>query len=295
MSGGPDPRLCVPILTYHSYRCGDRYEQSDHVALHDDLRAIHAHGHTIVPLRWIAEWTVGSRRFPEPMRPVGICFDDGADLDYRDLMHPLFGPQKSFATILREFADEIGAGSQPHLQATAFVIASPEVRRWLDERGLHGLGWMSDDWWAQASRSGLIEIASHSWDHCHEVAESVCARSDRRGTFRDVATLEECDCEVARAASFIGDRIAPEWPVLFAYPYGESSSYLREVYLPGRAERHGTLAAFGASGGYVTRESSRWNLPRLVCGAHWTSGRELEQALLASRADGGAASDGRTA
>src|SRR5262249_7040009 len=114
MSSDPDEELRIPVLTYHSYRCGERYEESDHVALHDDLRTIHARGYTIVPLRWIAQWVVGARRLPTGLRPVGICFDDGTALDYRDVLHPLFGPQKSFATILREFAAEIGAGEQPH-------------------------------------------------------------------------------------------------------------------------------------------------------------------------------------
>lgn len=37
------------------------------------------------------------------------------------------------------------------------------------------------------------------------------------------------------------------------------------------------MAAFGASGGYVTKESQRWNLERLVCGNEWIGWQTPEQ------------------
>lgn len=278
-----DPK--IPILTYHSYRCGVSYAESDHVALAADLRLLSSAGFTIVPLRSIADWTTGERELTD-MNPAGISFDDGADFDWRAIDHPLFGPQTSFAQILRDFTEEAGPHEQPFLHATTFVIASEAVRQRLDRLSLHGQGWMSADWWNEAARTGLIEIGNHSWDHNHEVAEQTCARDKPRGTFSVIDTEAECDCEVARATEQIAARAGISPPLLFAYPYGDSSEYLRESYLPRFVQRHGILAAFGASGGFVTRESSRWNIPRLVCGAHWTSPGELRDVLTAAAMEG---------
>jgi hypothetical protein len=119
----------ISILTYHSHRVlGNTYETNDHLALYQDLRTIHTLGFQIVPLRWIVEWVLGQRDDATLYRAVAITFDDGADFDYYDLDHPHSGPQRSFYNILCDFHKEYGSSVQPHLQATAFVIASPVVR-----------------------------------------------------------------------------------------------------------------------------------------------------------------------
>lgn len=277
--------LRIPVLTYHSHHIGESYATSDRIALASDLRTIAAMGMRVVPLLWVAEWAFGRRPDSDVRRGVAITFDDGADFDYLDLPHPVHGLQPSMARILREFAEEIGA-TQPLVEATSFVIASPAVRERLDRRGLHGKDWVSDGWWKDAQESGWLSIQSHSWDHNHPVSETVCQRDQRKGSFANIETLEECECEVAGAGRFISQKLAGRWPVLFAYPYGESSPYLREVYFPRYAERHRTLAAFGASGGYVTADSNRWNLERFVCANQvigWQTPEQLE-ALLAGAA-----------
>ena len=64
-------------------------------------------------------------------------------------------------------------------------------------------------------------------------------------------------------------------PTLFAYPYGESSDYLRGDYLPNFEAQHELLAAFGTYQGRVTLDSSRWNLPRYVHRWHWKTPEQL--------------------
>lgn len=274
----------VPVLTYHSHRiAGSTYEANDHVALHQDLRTIHAHGFRIVPLLWVVEWVLGRRDGSTLQRSVAITFDDGPNFDYDDLTHPQYGFQRSFYNILRDFQAEFGVSAQPNLHASSFVIASPTARRQLDERHFGGRGWMTDRWWKEAEGSGLIDIYNHSWDHNHPDVTSVCEERQVKGSFDVIDTDAECRCEVLQAAQSIHQQIRPSWPIVFAYPWGQSGPYLREVCFPSFQDRHHALAAFGTSGGYVTRASPRWNLPRFVSSADWRNTDELVRILNGAR------------
>jgi len=267
-------------LTYHSHRIfGNTYETNDHVALSHDLRTIHARGFQIVPLLWVVEWVLGRRDESAMRRSVAITFDDGPDFDYDDLIHPQHGFQRSFYNILRDFQAEFGAAAQPHLHASSFVIASPAARRQLDARELGGLNRMTDRWWREANRSGIMAIYNHSWDHNHPDVRTVCEQDQKSGSFEVIDTAAECRCEVEQAASYIHQKIRPAWPGVFAYPWGQSSPYLRETCLPSFQDRHHARAAFGASGGYVTKTSPRWDLPRFVSGAHWHNTHGLIEIL----------------
>jgi len=263
----------VPILVYHSPQVlGNTYETNDHVALYHDLRVIHAQGFRIVPLRWIAEWVLGQREEPALYASVGISFDDSSDFDYYDINHPRYGPQRSFYNILRDFQKEFGSSAQPYLHASSFVIVSPTVRHEIGQQSFAGFNWMTEGWWQEAQNSELLEVHNHSWDHNHPDASITCEKNQRRGTFHTIDTYAECQGEVKQAAEYIHQRIYPTWPDLFAYPWGQASDYLRETYFPSFHEQHRTMAAFGATGGYVTRTTARWNLPRFVCGAPWPEG-----------------------
>ena len=270
----------IPVLTYHSHRVlGTTYEANDHVAFHRDLRTIHAQGFRVIPLRWVVEWVLGRRDGSTLHRSVAITFDDGPDLDYYGLYHPQYGHQRSFYNILLDFQAEVGASAQPHLHASSFVIASPAARRELDAQNLGGRGWMTDTWWKEANSSGIMSIFNHSWDHNHPDVRRVCEQDQRKGSFEVIDTYTECRCEVEQAAMFIHRKIHPAWPVVFAYPWGQSSAYVRENCLPYFRDRHHTLAAFGAGGVYVTRSSPRWNLPRFVSGAGWQTTDEFIRIL----------------
>jgi len=257
----------VPVLTYHSQRIGgSEYAVNDHVALIQDLRELHRAGYTAVPLDWVADWLEGKREDTRMQRTVVLTFDDGCDFDVRDLDYPGHGLQRSFEGILRDFLDQTGA---PALHATAFVIASRDARRTIDAGSLFGRGWMSDDWWQEIDAGGLIAIESHGWDHNHPDLAG-----ERRGAFHTVDTYEQCLLQVVRAAETIEQRSGRR-PRYFAYPFGESSAYIREQFFPQSPELHGCRAALGTDPGPVTRSSDRWNLPRFVSGRDWQSSREL--------------------
>lgn len=97
--------------------------------------------------------------------------------------------------------------------------------------------------------------------------------------------FDECDSEVTRASDYIESRSGAR-PSLFAYPWGQCSSYMRDVYFPRFPERHRCRAAFTAHGGFVTRDACVWALPRLVFRANWSSAAEFHALLdSASRAD----------
>ena len=275
------PSYRIPILAYHSHRIeGRTYETNDHVALYHDLRTIHARQFTIVPLCQIAAWVIAPHTQELPIRAVGLSCDDGADMDYYDCDHPVYGPQRSFYNILRDFQAETGTATHPLLHMTSFVIASPGARRELDARCLAPLGLrgMTDDWWAAAARSGLFGIENHSWDHNHPEVSWVCEAEQRAGDFGRIDSYAECRSEIQQAATFIHAQIKPAWPSLLAYPWGQASPYLRETYLPAHQTAHRMRAAFGANAGYVSASSSRWALPRFVCGSGdygWTTPDEL--------------------
>ena len=271
----------IPVLTYHSHRIeGTSYDTNDHVALAHDLRMIQARQFTIIPLHQLVAWVVTPQAQALPARAIGLSCDDGADTDYYDCDHPVYGPQRSFYNILRDFQTEMGAVAQPLLHMTSFVIASPGARRELDARclaplGLHG---MTDDWWGAAAHSGLFGIENHSWDHNHPEVSWVCEAGQRSGDFEQIDSYAECRSEIQQAATFIHAKIKPAWPSLLAYPWGQASPYLRETYLPAHQTAHRMRAAFGANAGYVSASSPRWALPRFVCGSGdygWTTPDEL--------------------
>lgn len=267
----------IPILTYHSAQVdGDTYETNDHVALREDLETLCVEGFRVVPAAWIVEWVRGERPDADLERAVAITFDDGCSLDYVDLDHPTWGPQRSFFGILRDL-QRSRPGAQPTLHATTFVIGSPETRSDL-AAFLAGPEWISDDWWHEAARSGLLAVENHSWDHNHPVSRVTCQREQARGRFDNIETYDECDAEVVRAADYIAARAGVE-PRLFAYPWGQASSFMRDVYFPRFADRHRCRGAFTAHDGFVTRDSSPWALERVVFRANW-SDREGFRRLL---------------
>lgn len=261
--------LNVPVLTYHSQGIrGDTPADNDHIALAADLRALRDARYRVVPLDWLADALNGGRRPRTLRRAVVLTFDDGCDFDVRDLDYPGHGRQRSFLGILEDFRREAG-GAARQLHATAFVIASREARRLIDMGSLFGRGWISDDWWGETDRDGLIAVENHGWDHNHPDLEG-----EGRGDFQRIETHEQCLEQVVRAAGAIEAQTG-RWPRYFAYPFGESSAYLRDTFFPEFPEVHGCRAALGTEPGRVTRDASRWNLPRFVCGRDWSSPEEL--------------------
>jgi hypothetical protein len=266
----------VPIICYHSCRAGHDYASDDHLALAADLRPSHRLGHRIVPLHWGVESLLGER---EPLSNcVALTCDDGVSLDWQDAVHPTFGWRQSFANILSEFSDEVGA-AQPNVEMTSFVIASPEARKELEVTCLAGLPWWSDDWWHEADASGWLRIENHSWDHVHPGTTRVAQKDQIKGDFSLVESFDDCEKQVAHAGAFIEKRTLRR-PRYFAYPYGQASAYLRETYLPERGASYGLRAAFSIDHGFVTAESNRWFLPRFTHGAPDVTAPDEFEAIL---------------
>lgn len=113
------------VLTYHSGNIkGNDYATNSLVALAQDLATIHRLNLPIVPLHTVAQAVV-SRDFSSlPDRVVAISLDDGLDFDFRPLVHPTHGLQRSVHQILSAFS----AQNNTPVHATSFVIASREAR-----------------------------------------------------------------------------------------------------------------------------------------------------------------------
>jgi peptidoglycan/xylan/chitin deacetylase (PgdA/CDA1 family) len=264
--------VAVPVLTYHGNNIADNsYAGNDHVALAEDLEALHAAGWRPASLDLLLDWYEGRVHDSALRRRFVVTFDDGSDFDFRDIEHPSCGLQRSLLNVLRDFSRASGVFVPAH----AFVIASPVARRQLDERSLVGRGWWNDDWWAEANASGQLFIESHSWDHLHPVLDSVSQREGLAGDFCRVASFEDADRQLRESAEFIEHRAGGRHPRYFAFPWGQYSSYLVSSYLPGRRSEHGYRAAFTTAGERVTGRHDRWRLPRLVCGEAWHSPEEL--------------------
>jgi Polysaccharide deacetylase len=270
----PKRLLSCPILTYHSQNIsGDDHAHNDHVALREDLRALHQAGRQIVPLDWLLDIFDGSRTAADLAQAVVLTFDDGCDFDVRDLDYPGHGPQRSFAGIFADHIRESG-NSALRLHATAFVIANREARRVIDANSLFGKGWISDDWWRDTDRHGLIAIENHGWDHNHPDLAHPGLAGNQRGRFHTVETEPQCLQQVVAAAGAI-EAVTGRWPRYFAYPFGESSAWIRSEFFPHYTEAHGCRAALGTEPQPVTSSSDRWNLPRYVCGRDWKSSEAL--------------------
>ena len=260
------------VLAYHSANVtGTDYASNDHMALTADLRTIAASGWRLCPLSELVEQCLSVNAGNE--RLVAITCDDGISLDYHDFDHPAHGLQPSFRRILNDFADE---RPDLDLQLSCFVIASPDAREQLDRKDFLSLGLWPDQWWASANSIGMLQIENHSWDHNHPSVDPTAQRHQRKGRFEPIDDFEQCEAELAQAQDYIA-AVSGRRPRYFAYPWGQSSEYLRTEYLPREASRLGLEAAFGCDLGLVTADSDRWMLPRAVCGEHWRSAAQLQR------------------
>lgn len=265
------------VLAYHSINVGSsEYELNDHLAFAEDLKIMTLMGWRIEPLAAVTEAWLAGRDIPP--RTLALTLDDGADFDFHDLPHPTWGMQRSMLGIMGDFRARY-PHAQPGLHATSFVIVSPEARKILDRTCMIGKGWWNDDWWAAANASGLMHIASHSWDHNHDTLPETRQHDQHKGTFFNIDTRADADGQIADSLNYIG-KIAPNpGQALFAYPYGEAADYLVDEYFPDTVLNPGVMAAFGCQGGMMTESSNPWNLPRNTCGLHWKKPEELETML----------------
>ena len=271
----------IPILTYHSLNIdGNDYLGNDHVALREDLGLLTGLGWRIISLDDVVRILTGPNA-AWPTKSIAITFDDGTNFDFEDLPHPSAGLQRGMLNILRDFT-LTNPGAQPAMNATSFVIASAEARKTMDRTCILGRGWMSDCWWQAAVTSGLMHIANHSWDHCHDSLSQIAQRDQLKGTFAGVDNKSDADAQIKIAAESIAEVAQNPGVDLFAFPYGVANAYLLEEYLPKQGSAGGgqfVRAAFSTEPAPVTRDTNRWWIPRYVCGHHWKSTDELQLIL----------------
>ena len=258
---GAPVQAAVPVLAYHPrIESETTYEKNELIAFEQDLRLINQLGYVIVPASWLVEWYLGGRNLPE--KALVITFDDGSDATLE------------FLRALERFKEEVG-NEQPYLHVTTFVIASPSARH-----DITGGADMHENWWREVDSSPLMSIENHSWDHNHPGAMTKCEEEPTdRHEFVSIDSYSESTCEIHTASIYIHS-VTGRRPELLAYPYGQSSSYLRKEYLTEQIEEHQLAAAFGTYAGAVTIDSPRWNLPRYVHRWHWKTKAQLEELLL---------------
>ena len=268
----------IPILTYHAINViKNTYEENDHLALAADLETIRELGMNIIPLSRVVDWHEGLLADAEVAGSVAITFDDGAWFDFYDLDHPTCGMQRSMFNILKDFNARSGQSLQAH--ATSFVISSPDARSSLDKTGLIGKSWWGDQWWLEASSSGVLDVECHSWDHVHPELEHVAQQNQLKGDFSQVKNFDDADIQFKQAGEYIAGVLAGKRSTLFAYPYGSVSDYVVEKYLPENLTKHGFRAAFTTDPRVVSKADNRWLLPRFVFGRDWTSPAGLARIL----------------
>jgi peptidoglycan/xylan/chitin deacetylase (PgdA/CDA1 family) len=267
----------LAILTYHPMRVdGNDAASNDLVAFSEDLRAIAARGWRVVPLREAVEAWLARPQGPDAPC-VALTCDDGSDFDFADLPHPTWGPQRGIFSRACAARDE---GLPVHV--TTFAIVSPAARAALDRSCMLGRGWWNDGWWARATASGLMYVASHSWDHNHDSLPAGLAPAAERGTFESIDRWDLAEREIAQAQDYLR-RVAPNpGDALFAYPYGKGNAYLIDDYLPRRAGALGLVAAFADTPRAVRPDDNRWNLPRFIHARDWSTPADLVAMLEAA-------------
>lgn len=268
--------LTIPILAYHASNItGNIYQLNDHIAFESDLYTLHHQGYKIIPLKWIAQWVNGKKDLDQlGHKLIGLSCDDGLDLDYKDGEYFDFGPQKSFYHILKKFIADVGPETQPHANLTSFVIASPAGRKEIDDQSLNGHQLLNDDWWKTANDSGLIDIENHSWDHRHP---DIYVESE--ANFTSVLDHDTAYQQIIEAKSYIDQKLVHKKTSSFAYPWGHVNDYLINQFLPTDGVHHGIEAAYTCGAEAVKRDTSRWKLPRYICGFNWKSPAGLLEIL----------------
>ena len=275
----------IPILTYHGIHVdGDDYAQNDHIGLREDLALLHSMGRQVIGLESLVQAVISGDWSNVPPRAVVITLDDGSWFDWYDLQHPAFGEQRSMINILRDFQQQHGSAAQPLLQATSFVIGSPDARTALDQSCLIGRDWWQDDWWRQAHTEGLLQIANHSWDHRHAglPIELRYSTDAVYGHFNQLADMRECDWQIRQTQYFLQQVLGTAPLPVFAYPYGQVPALVADDYLPKYAQDMGLLAAVTTEAAMVTPASDRWLLPRYVFRRDWRCLQQLQSILNSS-------------
>ena len=269
------------ILTFHSHNVsGNDYATNDHVALDATLTTLERLRIPVLRLADVARRLRAKTFDALPARFACITFDDGSDYDWRDMEFPGHGVQRSMFSILRSHSRKLlGLAWVRRAHATTFVIASPDARREIAASALGDAALMSNAWWAQAQRSGLMDIGTHGWNHVHPAVSEMASRPGLVEHFERIESADDARLQVDRAFDSIQATAGREAGLVFAYPYGQVSDFVAQRHLPA----HGRIiAAVAVEPRPLTAASDPWRIPRYVCGPDWSSDEGLEKLLSAS-------------
>ena len=265
----------IPVLTYHATNIfGNEYSTNDHTALAHDLNLLLKNDITILSAHKLIQWINKEINLDKSKRYTVITFDDGSELDYTDWHHPTCGFQQSFYSIMQDYMNSSGR----YIHATSFVIASENARKTLEQTCLGGYSMWGDSWWQEAEDSQLLSIENHSWDHVHPTLDEVKQINNLKGDFSQINSLEDAHRQIALSSQYIDSQIKNKRTILFAYPYGDTNTYLTEEYFP--HSQTDIIGAFTCEPKHASQTSHAWKIPRYVCGSDWKSPEELESILL---------------
>jgi peptidoglycan/xylan/chitin deacetylase (PgdA/CDA1 family) len=269
-----DPRGFV--LTFHSHNIsGGDYATNDHVALDRALALLEELRIPVLRLLDVVRHLRAGTFARLPRRFACITFDDGSDYDWRDLEFPGHGRQRSMAAILRAHSRKLlGLLWTRRAHATTFVIASPDARREIAASALGDAGLMTDTWWREAQRSGLMDIGTHGWNHVHPAVSEMASRPELIEHFERIDNATDAELQVGHAYAAIHAVAGGDAGRIFAYPYGQVSDYIARTHLPAQAQ---ILAAMTALPQPVVRDTDPWLVPRYVCGPDFDSDESLRR------------------
>ncbi len=267
----------IPVLCYHSMVADtNNYLGNDHLALQADLDMLGKLGFRLISSSDLVDFIQGKSILPLGVKKLCcITFDDAPAFDYYDFFRPHLGTILSFRSILLESV----VFRKSKTPITNFAIASEEVRIELDQTCLEGKGEWSSEWWMEAISSRLFEIANHSYDHMHNTLKKTNHTRGESGNFYAVDNYEDADRQIRKAQDELDKLTGGQSQPFFAYPYGQVNEYLAREYLPNFQNEHRQIAAFSTAGDFAHKNSSRWNIPRFVCGNHWKTPEELQNIL----------------
>ena len=269
-----DPRGFV--LTFHSHNIsGGDYATNDHVALDRALALLEELRIPVLRLLDVVRHLRAGTFARLPRRFACITFDDGSDYDWRDLEFPGHGRQRSMGAILRAHSRKLlGLLWTRRAHATTFVIASAEARREIAASALGDAGLMTDTWWREAQRSGLMDIGTHGWNHVHPAVSEMASRPELIEHFDRIDTAHDAEAQVGKAFEAIHAAAGGDSARIFAYPYGQVSEYIARTHLPAQSR---ILAAVTAVPLPVLANTDPWLVPRYVCGPDFNSDESLRR------------------
>lgn len=280
----------VPVLAYHSRNaeepCTD--ETADVLAMARDIEIARSMGFTIVPLQDVVDWQLGRRASASlPDKVLAITSDDGFDRDWISDLPAVGDPHyPDYPCHGLPSVKRIAVVSKTPV--TLFVIASRAARNAISP------DWFNDNWWAEAGTNPYLSIQNHTTDHEHNAIQSITYDPammlwvpisgygdsiwSGQNNPRRWNTYTQADLAINAASGYIGGKTGKR-PTMLAHPFGVSSDYVRDVYLPGYQSEHKLDAAFGIEPAYVTRQSNRWMLPRFMFGLGFRTESEIKAIL----------------